>query len=92
MAGGDTGSWRTLAPGDEPGNWAFAIGYSEEGAGLSSVREAARLLRRAMRGDPLKLDDAVDYLRGRHEEEALGPKAVAIVATASAHAAPPSSS
>jgi UDP-N-acetylmuramyl tripeptide synthase len=82
MAGGDTGNWRTLAPGDEPGNWAFAIGYSEEGAGLSSVREAARLLRRAMRGDSLRVGESVDYLRGRHEEEALGPKAAAMVAEA----------
>ena len=81
-AGSDVGAWRVIAPGDEPESWAFAVGYEEEGVGLASVRAAARLVRRVVRGDALAVLDAVDDLRARHEREALGPTASLVVAAA----------
>src|SRR6059058_4687285 len=52
LAGSDVGFGRVVASGDEGVTWVI-IAYEEEAVGVASMREAARLVRACISGEPI---------------------------------------
>jgi cyanophycin synthetase len=78
LAGSDVSFGRIVASGD-PGVWWLIIDYEEEEVGLESVREAARILKACLMGEPVDLESTIDALINLREEVQLGPSTAAIV-------------
>ncbi|HEV2150112.1 MAG TPA: cyanophycin synthetase [Longimicrobiaceae bacterium] len=78
LAGSDVRFGRVVESGDE-GVWWLIVAYEEEDVGLRSVRDAVRVVRACMTGEPLDLHRIVDDLHDLREEVRLGPSTAAIV-------------
>jgi cyanophycin synthetase len=78
LAGTDVSFGRVVESGD-PGVWWLIVEYEEEEVGLQSVRDAVRLVRACMTGEPFDIQRTVDDLHDLLEEVRLGPSTAAIV-------------
>ncbi|HEX2191157.1 MAG TPA: hypothetical protein VHG51_19770, partial [Longimicrobiaceae bacterium] len=78
LAGSDVRFGRVVESGDE-GVWWLIVAYEEEDVGLQSVRDAVRVVRACMTGEPLDVKQIVDDLHDLREEVRLGPSTAAIV-------------
>jgi cyanophycin synthetase len=78
LAGSDVRFGRVVESGDE-GVWWLIVAYEEEDVGLQSVRDAVRVVRACMTGEPLDVRQVVDDLHDLREEVRLGPSTAAIV-------------
>src|SRR5690606_22441973 len=78
LAGSDVSFGRVVASGD-PGVWWLIVAYEEEEVGLESVREAARLVKACMVGEPYPVQEVVHDLAQLREDVRLGPSTAAIV-------------
>ena len=63
----------------DPGVWWLIVAYEEEEVGLQAVREAVRLVRACMSGEPFDVQYAVEDLHDLLESVRLGPSTAAIV-------------
>jgi cyanophycin synthetase len=78
LAGTDVSFGRVVESGD-PGVWWLIVAYEEEEVGLQAVREAVRLVRACMSGEPYDVQYAVEDLHDLLESVRLGPSTAAIV-------------
>jgi cyanophycin synthetase len=78
LAGTDVSFGRVVESGD-PGVWWLIVEYEEEDVGLQSVRDAVRLVRACMTGEPFDVQRTVDDLHDLLEDVRLGPSTAAIV-------------
>ncbi len=78
LAGTDVSFGRVVESGD-PGVWWLIVEYEEEDVGLQSVRDAVRLVRACMTGEPFDIQRTVDDLHDLLEDVRLGPSTAAIV-------------
>ena len=78
LAGSDVRFGRVVESGDE-GVWWLIVAYEEEDVGLQSVRDAVRVVRACMTGEPLDVGRMVQDLHELLEEVRLGPSTAAIV-------------
>ncbi|HEX8696707.1 MAG TPA: cyanophycin synthetase [Longimicrobium sp.] len=78
LAGSDVSFGRVVESGDE-GVWWLIVAYEEEDVGLQSVRDAVRLVRACMAGEPLDVEKTVEELHDLREAVRLGPSTAAIV-------------
>ncbi|HET7464714.1 MAG TPA: cyanophycin synthetase, partial [Longimicrobium sp.] len=78
LAGSDVSFGRVVESGD-PGVWWLIVAYEEEDVGLQSVREAGRLVRACIAGEPFDVEAAVEDLHDLLENVRLGPSTAAIV-------------
>jgi cyanophycin synthetase len=78
LAGSDVRFGRVVESGD-PDVWWLIVEYEEEEVGLQSVRDAVRLVRACIAGEPFDVRAAVDELCLLLEEVRLGPSTGAIV-------------
>jgi cyanophycin synthetase len=78
LAGSDVHFGRVVASGD-PGVWWLIVAYEEEDVGLESVREAVRLVRACIAGEPFDTGGTLHRLDDLREAVRLGPSTGAIV-------------
>ncbi|HEU0052778.1 MAG TPA: hypothetical protein VFQ39_06360, partial [Longimicrobium sp.] len=78
LAGTDVSFGRVVESGDE-GVWWLIVAYEEEDVGLQAVREAVRLARACVTGEPFDVDACVEELHELQEDVRLGPSTAAIV-------------
>ena len=78
LAGCDVNFGRVVESGD-PGVWWVIVAYEEEDVGLQSMRDAVRLVRSSITGDPFDTGDTVGSLCDLLEDVRLGPSTAAIV-------------
>jgi cyanophycin synthetase len=78
LAGSDVSFGRVVESGD-PGVWWLIVAYEEEDVGLEAVRDAVRLVRACMSGEPFDIDETVADLIDTLETVRLGPSTGAIV-------------
>jgi cyanophycin synthetase len=78
LAGADVSFGRVVASGDE-GVWWVIVAYEEEELGLECMREAVRIVRASLVGEPLQPDEILDRLRNLYADVRLGPSTAAIV-------------
>jgi len=78
LAGCDAGFGRVVESGDE-GVWWLIVAYEEEDVGLQSVRDAVRVVRACITGEPLDAQRMVEDLHELREDVRLGPSTAAIV-------------
>ncbi|MEW5930478.1 MAG: cyanophycin synthetase [Gemmatimonadota bacterium] len=78
LAGSDVRFGRVVESGDE-GVWWLIVAYEEEDVGLQSVRDAVRVVRACMSGEPLDVGRVVEELHELLEDVRLGPSTAAIV-------------
>jgi cyanophycin synthetase len=78
LAGSDVSFGRVVPSGDE-GVWWVIVAYEEEAVGVESMREAARVLRACLAGDPLDPAEMVHDLQRLYENTRLGPSTGSIV-------------
>jgi cyanophycin synthetase len=78
LAGTDVAFGRVVESGD-PGVWWLIVAYEEEEVGLQAVREAVRLVRACISGEPFDVQEAVEDLNDLFESVRLGPSTGAIV-------------
>jgi cyanophycin synthetase len=78
LAGSDVSFGRVVESGD-PGVWWLIVAYEEEDVGLQSVREAGRLARACIAGEPYDVEEAIEDLHDLRENVKLGPSTAAIV-------------
>jgi cyanophycin synthetase len=78
LAGSDVRFGRVVESGDE-GVWWLIVAYEEEDVGLQSVRDAVRVVRACMSGEPLDVAAIVEELHELLEDVRLGPSTAAIV-------------
>jgi cyanophycin synthetase len=78
LAGSDVHFGRIVESGD-PGVWWLIIAYEEEDVGLQSVRDAVRLVRACMTGEPFDIRQTLTDLHELWEQVRLGPSTAAIV-------------
>ena len=78
LAGTDVSFGRVVESGD-PGVWWLIVEYEEEDVGLQSVRDAVRLVRACMTGEPVDAQRIIDDLHELLEDTRLGPSTAAIV-------------
>ncbi|HUF28546.1 MAG TPA: cyanophycin synthetase [Gemmatimonadaceae bacterium] len=78
LAGNDVSFGRIVASGD-PGVWWVIVAYDEEDVGLRSMREAVRLVRACISGDPFDIRALVSELQTLYQDVRLGPSTAAIV-------------
>src|SRR5215207_9472257 len=78
LAGTDVAFGRVVESGD-PGVWWLIVAYEEEEVGLQAVREAVRLVRACIGGQPFDVQEAVEDLHDLFESVRLGPSTGAIV-------------
>jgi cyanophycin synthetase len=78
LAGSDVHFGRVVASGDA-GVWWLIVAYEEEDVGLQSVRDAVRLVRACIAGEPFDIEATVEALHDLYEAVRLGPSTAAIV-------------
>ena len=78
LAGTDVSFGRVVESGD-PGVWWLIVAYEEEDVGLQAVREAVRLVKACITGEPFDVEECVDDLHELLEDVRLGPSTAAIV-------------
>ncbi|MBA4158185.1 MAG: cyanophycin synthetase [Gemmatimonadetes bacterium] len=78
LTGSDVAFGRVVASGD-PGVWWLIVAYDEEDVGLESVRQAVRLVRACITGEPFDIQQVVEQLHGLRETVRLGPSTAVIV-------------
>jgi cyanophycin synthetase len=78
LAGTDVSFGRVVESGD-PGVWWLIVAYEEEDVGLEAVRQAVRLVKACMKGEPYDIKYAVEDLHDLLESVRLGPSTAAIV-------------
>jgi cyanophycin synthetase len=78
LAGSDVSFGRVVESGD-PGVWWLIVAFEEEEVGLQSVRDAVRIVRACMTGEPLDVQATVEDLRDLRETVQHGPSTQAIV-------------
>ncbi len=78
LAGSDVSFGRVVQSGD-PGVWWVIVAYDEEEVGMASMREAVRLVKAAISGEPLDMAALVSELQDLYEDTRLGPSTAAIV-------------
>jgi len=78
LAGSDVSFGRVVESGD-PGVWWLIVEYEEEEVGLQAVRDAVRLARACISGEPVDVAAMVDALHALREDTRLGPSTEAIV-------------
>ncbi|MBW3655314.1 MAG: cyanophycin synthetase, partial [Gemmatimonadetes bacterium] len=78
LAGTDVSFGRVVESGD-PGVWWLIVAYEEEDVGLEAVRQAVRLVKACMTGEPYDIKYAVEDLHDLLESVRLGPSTAAIV-------------
>ncbi|HEU0016413.1 MAG TPA: cyanophycin synthetase [Longimicrobium sp.] len=78
LAGTDVSFGRVVESGD-PGVWWLIVAYEEEDVGLEAVRDAVRLVRSCISGEPFDVQETVEDLHDLLESVRLGPSTAAIV-------------
>ncbi|HEX2077762.1 MAG TPA: cyanophycin synthetase [Longimicrobium sp.] len=78
LAGTDVSFGRVVESGD-PGVWWLIVAYEEEEVGLEAMREAVRLVRACISGEPYDVEAVVEDLHDLLESVRLGPSTAAIV-------------
>jgi cyanophycin synthetase len=78
LAGADVSFGRVVESGD-PGVWWLIVAYEEEDVGLQAVRDAVRLVRACIAGEPFDARTTIDDLHVLLENVRLGPSTAAIV-------------
>ena len=78
LAGTEVSFGRVVESGD-PGVWWLIVAYEEEEVGLQAVREAVRLVRACIAGEPYDVHLVVEDLHDLYESVRLGPSTAAIV-------------
>jgi cyanophycin synthetase len=78
LAGPEVGFGRALRSGD-PGVWWVIVAYQEEELGLRAMREAVRLVRACLAGEPYDIRHVVRELRDLYDEVRLGPSTSALI-------------
>jgi cyanophycin synthetase len=78
LAGTDVSFGRIVPSGDEGVYWVI-VEYQEEEVGVESVREAARLIRACIRGEPVDGGESGAALQRLYESVRLGPSTGTIV-------------
>ena len=78
LAGTDVSFGRVVESGD-PGVWWLIVAYEEEEVGLQAMREAVRLVRACISGEPYDAHCVVEELHDLLEAVRLGPSTAAIV-------------
>ncbi|HEX8903968.1 MAG TPA: hypothetical protein VF771_03960, partial [Longimicrobiaceae bacterium] len=78
LAGSDVSFGRVVESGD-PGVWWLIVAYEEEDVGMQAVRDAVRLVRACIAGEPFDIEETVDDLHRLLENVRLGPSTAAIV-------------
>jgi cyanophycin synthetase len=78
LAGSDVAFGRVVESGD-PGVWWLIVAYEEEDVGMQAVRDAVRLVRACISGEPFDVDGTVEALHHLLENVRLGPSTAAIV-------------
>ncbi|HEU4452067.1 MAG TPA: cyanophycin synthetase [Longimicrobium sp.] len=78
LAGSDVSFGRVVESGD-PGVWWLIVAYEEEDVGLEAVREAVRLVKACITGEPYDVEETVEDLHDLLENVRLGPSTAAIV-------------
>jgi cyanophycin synthetase len=78
LAGSDVSFGRIVESGDR-GIWWLILEYEEADVGLQSVREAVRLVRACMTGEPFDIDATITELQDLREDVRLGPSTAAVV-------------
>ena len=87
LAGTEVSFGRVVESGD-PGVWWLIVAYEEEEVGLQAVREAVRLVRACIAGEPYDVQLVVEELHDLYESVRLGPSTAAIVEEARRRAIP----
>jgi cyanophycin synthetase len=78
LAGSDVSFGRVVKSGDA-GVWWVIIAYEEEEVGLACMREAVRVVKASINGEPLDRERLIEDLRDLYEDTRLGPSTAAIV-------------
>lgn len=78
LAGSDVSFGRVVQSGDH-GVWWVIVAYDEEEVGMASMREAVRIVKAAISGEPLDMTALVLDLQDLYEDTRLGPSTAAIV-------------
>jgi len=78
LAGSDVSFGRVVESGD-PGVWWLIVAYEEEDVGLEAVRDAVRLVKACIAGEPYDVEEAVEDLHDLLENVRLGPSTAAVV-------------
>ncbi|HEV3049826.1 MAG TPA: cyanophycin synthetase [Longimicrobium sp.] len=78
LAGTDVSFGRVVESGD-PGVWWLIVAYEEEEVGLQAMRDAVRLVRACISGEPYDVEAVVEDLHDLLESVRLGPSTAAIV-------------
>jgi cyanophycin synthetase len=78
LAGSDVSFGRVVPSGDA-GVWWVIVAYEEEEVGLASVRDAVSIIRAAIAGPLVDVDQVVVRLQNLSESVRLGPSTAAIV-------------
>ena len=78
LAGSDVSFGRVVQSGDS-GMWWVIVAYEEEDVGLEAMREAVRLVRACVSGEPLDTQELIQDLCRLRENVRLGPSTWSIV-------------
>jgi cyanophycin synthetase len=78
LAGTDVSFGRVVESGD-PGVWWLIVAYEEEEVGLQAMRDAVRLVRACISGEPYDVEAVIEDLHDLLESVRLGPSTAAIV-------------
>jgi cyanophycin synthetase len=78
LIGNDVSFGRVVPSGDE-GVWWLIIAYEEEQVGLQAMRDALRIVRACISGEPIDVGTIAQELLDLHESSRLGPSTGAIV-------------
>lgn len=78
LIGNDVSFGRVVPSGDE-GVWWLIIAYEEEQVGLQAMRDALRIVRACISGEPIDVATITQELLDLHESSRLGPSTGAIV-------------
>jgi cyanophycin synthetase len=78
LAGCDVSFGRVVQSGD-PGVWWVIVAYEEEEVGIASVQRAVEVVKAAMTGMRLDMQQLVAEMRDLYEDTRLGPSTAAIV-------------
>jgi cyanophycin synthetase len=78
LAGSDVSFGRVVESGD-PGVWWLIVAYEEVDVGLQAVRDAGKLVRACIAGEPFDVEATVEDLHDLLENVRLGPSTAAIV-------------
>jgi cyanophycin synthetase len=78
LIGNDVSFGRVFPSGDE-GVWWVIVAYDEEQVGIQAMRDAVRIVRGAIAGAPLDVQQITDDLHSLFESSRLGPSTGAIV-------------